>query len=632
MARKKKSDNINQTSLEFDIQKTENFEKKTIKKKRASKKKVVEEKPFIPSKYQEVIFDYVQHKQGNLIVEACSGSGKTTTILKCMSLLPEDSKVLFAAFNKDIVTAIKKKLGKDSKAHVKTIHGLGYQIISRFIGEFKLDMNEFKYPSYISSSEFKRKIRFNDNTRVKSDKKVIDNVKKLFNFSRCNLCGSVNDIVQLADKYSIDLIGNEPELILDLMEYGKHNLEVFDFTDLIWLPNVLDMTNNYLKYDYVIVDEVQDVNKAQLHLILSCFKMGTRGIFVGDENQLIYGFTGTDTDSFNEIRALPNTVSLPLSISYRCPKRVVDFVHDYCDTIEAKEDAIDGDIIQKATLNEVKEGDAVICRNNAPLFKAYAILTEMGKEPILAGNDLSGKLIEAIKSTKSKKLNVKLNDDGVFGRLYYDLIKLKNDLIEKYSISEDDAVSSSYYTERLDVIQTLELLSIGLDTSEELIDKIKKLFSNKRDKASDIILTTAHKSKGLEFNNVFILCNSLFHKGNLSEWERKQEKNLAYVAYTRTKNNLCFIDEKEFDSFLGNSANNKARLSMIQKDIERIYDCKINTPTVLVKDVSEIKPIDMVENNIVPMVTDIETAIIKTDENKSGLFSLSNRRKQLKRK
>ena len=71
---------------------------------------------------------------------------------------------------------------------------------------------------------------------------------------------------------------------------------------------------------------------------------------------------------------------------------------------------------------------------------------------------------------------------------------------------------------------------------------------------------------------------------------------------------------------------------MIQKDIERIYDCKINTPTVSVKDVSEIKPIDMVENNIVPMVADIESAVTKTEGNKSGLFSLSNRRKQLKRK
>ena len=635
MGRSNKNDNKeNQSVLNFVVEATENFEKKVTKKRAPRKKKtdnVVNENPFIPSKYQEAIFNYVEHNSGNLIIEACSGSGKTTTILKCMALLPSNAEVLFAAFNKDIVQTIKKKLGKDSTASVRTIHSLGYILLTKYLGTYKLNMNEFKYTSYISSFKFKRKIKFENGEaeRHKYENKALGNIKKLIRFSRCNLCNSVKDITALADKYSIDLVANEPELILDVMEYGKNNLEEFDFTDLIWLPNILeDIKNNYLKYDYIIVDEVQDVNKAQLGLILSCFKMGSRGIFVGDENQLIYGFTGTDSDSFNEIRSLPNTISLPLSISYRCPRKIVDYVHEYCSNIEAKEDAIDGEIIRKGKLDEIQGGDAVICRNNAPLFKAYAMLAEMGKEPKMAGTDMSDRLLETIKQAGQTKLNQDLNDDGLFGRLYLDLFHLKDDLIDKFGISEEYAVDSSIYCERLDTIQALELLSYGLKTTDELVNKIKELFSKRQNKDSDIILTTAHKSKGLEFNNVYILCDSLFHKKIKNEWERKQERNLAYVAYTRTKNRLCFVSEDGFENFLSNGIEN-TKMNMIDKDISRLYGYKSNKASSI-QSVEDIKEIDLIKEKILPEVASLETIQITESQN-SGLFSVSDRKKQMKK-
>ena len=65
--------------------------------------------------------------------------------------------------------------------------------------------------------------------------------------------------------------------------------------------------------------------------------MGTRLVSVGDSNQMLYSFAGGDPDSFNALKSIPNTECLPLSISYRCPKNVVEFAKKLVPSIEANE-------------------------------------------------------------------------------------------------------------------------------------------------------------------------------------------------------------------------------------------------------------------------------------------------------
>lgn len=622
MPRKKKNE-------ELTVIKSENFSKTVKKKKVTKKEKPSEIDSFIPSTYQKNIFDYIVHEKGNLIIEACSGSGKTTTIIKCIELMPNDSTKLFAAFNKDIVKTLKKKIGKDDKIDIRTIHSLGYVMLMNHFGTYRLEMNEYKYSQYMQSDIFKKKIKL-EKTNSSSFSKLFSNIKSLFQFSRCNLIDTPKGIVSLAEKYAIDLVGNEDELVIDLMNYGISDLNSFDFTDLIWLPNVLNLNDNNLKYDFIVVDEMQDVNLAQLNLILKCFKLGTRGIFVGDENQLIYGFTGTDTDSFQQIKNLPNTITLPLSISYRCPKKVVSFVKGYCPTIESKKDAIDGEILKDCDINEVQNGDAIICRNNAPLFKAYADLIKLGKSPQLLGNDISKNLESIVKSTKVKELNQDLNQDGMFSRLYYDLFSIKEKLMKKFGISEEDAYNSQIFIEKYDSIQALEILSHGLHTTEELINKIHNSFNGK--KKDNIILTTAHKSKGLEFNNVFIICNSLFENDSVKlDWEKNQEKNLAYVAYTRTKNKLGFIDEKEYDYFLKKGNNKKQLFSNIEEKLLKIYNIKKEEKNIKREN---IKNIDMNKVYNIPLINKSKPTVnsLKNKNNENNtLFSLNKLRNNFKK-
>ena len=79
------------------------------KKKKEDKKEEIVYKldslelTYQPSKYQEAIFDFIRNSQGNLVIEASAGSGKTTVLVNILKLLIPDSKKLFCAFNKDIV-------------------------------------------------------------------------------------------------------------------------------------------------------------------------------------------------------------------------------------------------------------------------------------------------------------------------------------------------------------------------------------------------------------------------------------------------------------------------------------------------------------------------------------------------
>ena len=105
-----------------------------------------------------------------------------------------------------------------------------------------------------------------------------------------------------------------------------------------------------------------------------------------------------------------------------------------------------------------------------------------------------------------------------------------------------------------DKINTLEILSNGCLTGDDLINKLKIIFS---DDADGICLSTIHKSKGLEADRVFIIHSELMpSKHAKKDWEKLQEKNLMYVAYTRAKSVLGFVTDFDAYSNLESQENN----------------------------------------------------------------------------
>ena len=83
-------------------------------------------------------------------------------------------------------------------------------------------------------------------------------------------------------------------------------------------------------------------------------------------------------------------------------------------------------------------------------------------------------------------------------------------------------------------------------------------------------MSTIHKAKGLEADNVFILNKNLLpSKYVKQDWELEQEKNLEYVAITRTKKTLGFIYSKEFNSITENK-NIEERIREITNKLNKI--------------------------------------------------------------
>jgi len=534
------------------------------------KKKETTKKEYEWSKYQLAIYDWIEHDQGHLVVEAAAGSGKSTTLVKCLDFISENSKVLLTAFNTDIVNELKKKVNDKPNVDIRTLHSLGLLFIKKNIPQASAIPEPFKYDSYIKNN-IRELSSINLYTlRGREYFKYIDNIKKYVDFGRYYLCQTVNDLGFIESRYGIETIADEKEVALQVMEWGKNALETIDYTDMVWLPNALFLKPLGLLFDFIMVDECQDMNKAERELVLKCFKMGTRMVSVGDTQQMLYAFSGGDPESFNALKSIPNTKCLPLSISYRCGKNIVDFAKKIVPTIEAAEHAIDGQVIRNVSLDIVKDGDMILCRNNAPLVQIYNEFLKLGKKSFIRGKDIGNNLKALVKSTKQDVLNVDCNEDGVFVRLYDDLFVSRNKLMEKFDIDADTAINSPQIQNKLDMINALEILAEGINKSEEIIEKIDEIFP-KRDKKDGISLSTIHKAKGLEANNVFIACESLMpSKSAKKNWEIRQEYNLMYVAYTRAKHTLGFINEKDFEKFDTSNSNSIAILRRIEKRVNSV--------------------------------------------------------------
>ena len=511
-------------------------------------RKKKEEKPIELSNYQLAIIDFIKNGQGNLVVEAAAGAGKTYTLIKCIEEIPGDKNILLTAFNSDIAKVLKRKAKDFYNVNVSTLHSLGRQMLQRNFTESSLELDEFKYKSYINTN-IKSLSSINTYELGKRDfARYMSNIEAYINFGRAYLCQTVRDLDFIEDRYDIETIADEKEIALDALEYGKHNLEQIDYTDMIWLPNVLYCKPIGMQFDWIFLDEAQDLSVCQREILLKCRKINTRMCFFGDAEQSLYSFASSDPESFKRLKEIPNTTSLPLSISYRCARNIVDFARKIVPSIEWNNDGRNGEVKYDVPLSEVKDGDMVLCRNNAPLMKVYVDFIKAGKKCFIRGKDIGLNLKNMVKRTGINVLNKSLQEDGVFVRLYDALFDNINELIDKYHITYSDAVESSIVANKLDMIKALEILSDDINTADELIEKISNIFSDR--KKGGISLSTVHKAKGLEAENVYIACRELMPSSRAKkDWEIRQEYNLMYVAYTRAKDILGFIDSKEFEDF-----------------------------------------------------------------------------------
>lgn len=499
---------------------------------------------FEASEYQIKIFQCIEYGVGNMVINASAGSSKTTSIVNGINYIPKEKRVLFVAFNKDIASKIKTLVEREN-TNVHTFHSLGRSILieNNIITE-DTPINEYKYNTYIkenietlSKEGELRSLKNNYNT-------YISNITKLCEYCRYFHYMQKNKIKKLAKFYGITIIRDEIDVVIEVLKWGTKCQDEIDYTDMIWLPVQLNLTTKNKLYDFIFVDEAQDTSIVEQELVFKTFKRGARFCIIGDTKQSINIWCGATEEAIDVFLKQPNTQTFNLPISYRCPRKIVDFVQQFTDNIISAPNAIEGEINYEVSPNYAQAGDMILCRNTAPLIKLHLLYLRNNKKSFIRGfENIKTEYLSLIQNSNSKFIDKNiLTTDGLIPTLYKQLFQQMEYLKKDFSLSEEELVVHPKILEMYDNIQGIISLSDSINTTEELIDKINTVFSG--NELNAIQLSTIHKAKGLEADNVFILCPSLLPNPYAKlDWEKRTEINLQYVAYTRAKKTLNFIKE-----------------------------------------------------------------------------------------
>ena len=487
-----------------------------------------------PSSYQKDIFNFVKEGKGNCVINAVAGSGKTTTIVGSLKYIPTDKSVIFLAFNKSIVEDIKLKV--PSNVIVKTFHSLGASAIYKaYRDKAQLDNNKiFEFINNLAP-----RWSMTDKKEIDMDYKM--RIKKIVDLARCTMCLDPEHLKDICYKHQIDVLGQEIERSIKIINDANNDISKFDFTDMIYWP----ANYNHFqleKYDYIYVDECQDLNKTQHILIQKLCHQNSRIIAVGDKNQAIYGFAGADSESFDNLTKMPNTTLLPLSVNYRCGSKIIELAKNFVNQILPHDNAPEGILEHQSSVKEIKEGDMVLCRNSAPLVKLCLEFLHTGKKAYVKGSDIGEDLIRLIVRSNTK------STANLRNWLDNELKKVILALRQKYPFLEDAQIKEHntfiLFYEKWTLINTI-IKEENIVDNETLIKKIRQIFI---DNSTGICLSTIHKAKGLENDRVFIIDRekTLPSKYAKLPWQREQEKNLEYVAYTRAKTYLGIVIDWTF--------------------------------------------------------------------------------------
>lgn len=563
------------------------------------------------SHYQEAIFDAVAHSDDSLLIEALAGSGKTSTIVEAIRYVPEGKSICLLAFNKRIAEELQQRVqrpgarcmtlhaaGWAAWRRAVSLEG-ACQVESRKTGLILDDLVESRQLTerdrWRYSGQMGKLISLAKGAGI-----VPENTGTL---TPCNphpsMCAGLapdtdETWLDLIDHYGLDA----EEVSLDLArkvlaESIARGKDQADFDDMQYLPLVHGVP--FEQYDVVFVDESQDVAPIQLEMLS---RMARRVISVGDENQAIYGFRGAHSDAMRLIQQRFNCKPLPLSISYRCPKAVVLHARQWVPQIEYAENAKDGYVGEAGTdwqqiclcghpldshddqkcggelcgclsfvpegvnrgsgpvdnsvdsvdipstqvdgvskfrgaLEDFHAGDAILCRVNRPLVALAFRLIRARVPAKVLGRDIGQGLVALVKK--------------LCGKSSCDLKELQV-RIDRYRMKETDRLTRRKEYAAVGVLEdklgTLETFMGEVDSVGELLREIEGLFG---EDVQGVVLSSVHKSKGLEFERVFIL-DAHEHMPSpwaKQAWEQVQERNLQYVAATRAKVELRYISSDE---------------------------------------------------------------------------------------
>lgn len=505
---------------------------------------------FEPSLYQKAIFRFHADETADAFVNAVAGSGKTTTLVQCAQRLPifSRSRAIFVAFNKHIA----EELGRRLPAGVtsRTIHSLGREAVQNYIkppASWKVDGYKYSHLARLYTASLGM------NPYSPDARYLASTLEQMMHFVMVTLTDPEDRAAVQEIAVHYDVVVDNWQTVLDaipkMLRWGIMGTDTPDkngrqyaieecisYDEMLFLPTYLDLP--LAKYDLIYCDEAQDLSAAQREVVLRLRAPGGRIIFVGDPNQAIYAFAGADSRSLQQIMDKTQAVSLPLSICYRCPTSHVALAKAIVPAIEAHSSAKEGviaDLPAHELARRVGKLDLILCRTTAPLISMAFQLLEADVAAKVRGRDIGASLVNLVDAV-AKTVGFNYRRFAEFLELY------QARMVAQYKQQACSELEIESLCDRVDSLRSIHRRKSAqgrAETLEELKRSIQDLFSDERDA---VILSTVHRAKGLEADNVYILEEHLMpHPRASRPSEIEQEWNLRYVALTRAKEALYFV-------------------------------------------------------------------------------------------
>lgn len=482
-------------------------------------------------------------------INAVAGSGKTTTLLE-YAKKNSNLKILYLAYNKSLQVALQEKLKNYNLPYmqVSTIHSLAYNrvqaynynltgelktyVLEKVIVDYEFQVNEKTfYPNIEYVTLVKDIVNFYCNSSlIELDMKLLESYKKQNDLSA--------KILELLSKTEKKIL-NHIKIVLTSMK-NKVIDASHDFYLKMFFLNKKVSTN--LNYDLILVDEAQDISDVMIAIVEN---QTCRKIYVGDSHQQIYSFRYA-TNALNKID-LP---AYDLTISFR-------FSNSYAKTLQN-------------LLNKLFK------LNNNKLLNLNGIetSTKIGKEFIdfskpfcVISRTTFGLIQELVKYIHDRKkifFEGGYNSYSFMNQTVYSIFYLKQKKNDKITIDEIKDFDTIFEletfakdTKNQDYLNIIKFINAYGDNIFEINKKIKSLLVNDKEDAQ-IIFTTTHKAKGMEYDQVimtddFINKKDILNSKNKPSFNQvKEELNIYYVAATRAKKAISLanlhLDYKEESS------------------------------------------------------------------------------------
>ncbi|MBX2960111.1 MAG: RecQ family ATP-dependent DNA helicase [Flavobacteriales bacterium] len=340
-------------------------------------------------------------------------------------------------------------------------------------------------------------------------------------------------------------------------------------SDEILRKTIQQIKNNEVEVSRItksvmVIDEAQDMDKDEFGFISALMEQNEemRVIAVGDDDQNIYEFRGASSKHLKQFILENKAVKYELVENYRSKKNLVDFSNQFVQRISHR--LKQTPIIAKQNDN----GKIKIIRYQTgnlinPLIQdilstglsgTTCILTKTNEEALqitglLLKNDVQAKLIQSNDGFSLYNLNEV--------RYFLSYLNLADDV---YTISDEiwlnaksEVVNKYRYSTKLEILGNMikEFEASNpknkYKSDLEVFIRESKFEDFYSENGETIFVSTIHKAKGKEFDNVFLMLENF----NPSTEEAKR---LLYVAMTRVKTNLIIhLNSNIFDNITANN-------------------------------------------------------------------------------